>query len=312
MVDQEQAQSFYLDTEDNHQIFVRQWNTPQSVKGWIHILHGMVEHCGRYAHLAEFFNQCGYNVVSHDHRGHGFSVADKGDLGHYADKQGWEKLSRDVHRVQQHIDEQSQQGKRILLGHSMGSYIAQQYAMLKGDKLDALVLSGSTSQPQMLLSLLKFVIGLESTRQGPRGKSWLVDKLVFGQFNQKFKPAKTDFDWLSRDPEQVARYVNDELCGYQCTNETWSQMISGLKYISNVNHLQQMQTDLPVLIIGGDKDPVSDQGQGLKRLYGLYQQAGFSDVCLTLYPEGRHELFNETNKQRVMHDLISWLEEKLG
>lgn len=303
--------SLYLTTEDGHQVFVRQWDTQQPVRGWIHILHGMVEHCGRYGELARSLNQLGFQVVSHDHRGHGNSVKQEADRGHYADTHGWQKVSEDVSCVQRYIAQQASQAKRLILGHSMGSYIAQQYAILQGHTLDGLILSGSTSQPALLLGLLKCVIGLESFRQGPRGKSALINMLVFGAFNQKFKPARTSFDWLSRDPAQVDAYVNDPLCGYLCTNQTWSDMIGGLQHISKPENLKQIPTNLPVYILGGDMDPVSDQGKGLHRLNTLYQDTGLSDLTFKLYEEARHELFNETNKKQVMDELAIWLNRRI-
>jgi len=302
-------QEYRLKAEDGHQIQVRRWITAEQIepKGIIHILHGMVEHSGRYGKLAVALNQAGYLVFAHDHRGHGYSVSKPEQLGHYADENGWQKVTTDVLVVQQDIRQQYPNLPLHLLGHSMGSYIAQQFVMDFPQQVDSLILSGSNSQPQWLLSVLLGVIRVERWRKGKMAKSNVIDKLVFGQFNQEFKPAITDFDWLSRVPQEVQKYVDDPLCGYLCSNQTWFDMISGLKGILKPESLAKLPREMPLLIIVGDKDPVSNNARGVKQLAQAYQQQGLQQLELKVYSDARHELYNDTNRQQVIQDTLNWL-----
>lgn len=300
---------FQLTADDGHKIQVRQWQPAEQVaaKGVIHILHGMAEHCARYAELAADFTTAGYLVFAHDHRGHGYSVSDDSQLGHYADDNGWHKVTTDVFVVQKHIKQQYPELPLHLLGHSMGSYIAQQFVMDNPGQVSSLILSGSNAQPQWLLSVLLTVIRFERWRQGKIAKSALIDKLVFGPFNREFEPAATNFDWLCRVPQQVQKYVDDPLCGYLCSNQTWFDMICGLKTILTPSNQARLSRDLPLLILVGDKDPVSNNGKGVKQLAKAYAQQGLKHLQLEVYTDARHELYNETNRQQVIGDTLDFL-----
>ena len=152
------------------------------------------------------------------------------------------------------------------------------------------------------------VAKLERLRVGQLGTSKLINFLSFGSFNQAFKPNRTEFDWLSRDNTQVDKYINDPLCGFDCSTGLWCDLFSGLIDVYGKNSFKRLQKDLPVYIFGGDKDPVGLMGKGLPKLAKAYEQAGQKNVQLKLYPDGRHEMLNETNKQEVMEDVINWLD----
>ena len=139
----------------------------------------------------------------------------------------------------------------------------------------------------------------------------MIDFLSFGSFNKAFKPNRTAFDWLSRDPVEVDNYINDPLCGFRCTNQLWIDLLGGLQQISKVSNLAQIDPGLPILVMGGDRDPVSE-GKRLKHLAHALCEAGCQDVQLTLYPQARHEVFNETNRDEVTADLLTWLDQALA
>ena len=139
----------------------------------------------------------------------------------------------------------------------------------------------------------------------------MIDFLSFGSFNKAFKPNRTKFDWLSRDPVEVDNYINDPLCGFRCTNQLWIDLLGGLQQISKVSNLAQIDPGLPILVMGGDCDPVSE-GKRLKDLAHALREAGCQDVQLTLYPQARHEVFNETNRDEVTADLLTWLDQALA
>jgi len=281
----------------------------------IQILHGMAEHCLRYESFAYALNRAGYRVVMHNHRGHG----GRQPQGHYGDRQqsgmsgcgggcmgGWALLLDDITRVQDAVKGDE---PLIMFGHSMGSFIAQSYAMRNPQRLSALVLSGSNSQPGFLVRGGKLVASTLRLFQGERHQSGVMDFLSFGEFNRHFKPNRTDFDWLSRDKEQVDLYINDPHCGHPCSLQLWSDLMDGLTEIARPENLRKIPADMPIYIFGGSQDPVGMMGKGLPRLENQYIQTGHDKVTMRLYAGGRHEMLNEINRQQVISDVIQWLKE---
>ena len=212
--------TFWLTASDRSRLFVNQWLPAAPLKAVILLAHGMAEHSGRYARLAEKLCDQGYGVYAPDLRGHG-KTAENGTLGHFADDDGWCKVVGDLASLNQHIGQQHPGAPIVLLGHSMGSYIAQAYLLHHSASLHGAILSGSNFQPVALYRAARQIARLERLRQGPKGRSALIEWLSFGSFNKKFKPARTKFDWLSRDPAEVDLYANDPLCGFRCTNQLW-------------------------------------------------------------------------------------------
>jgi alpha-beta hydrolase superfamily lysophospholipase len=272
----------------------------------VQIVHGLGEHAARYRRLAEPLTAEGYLVLAHDQRGHG-RTSTGGLPGHFADEDGWRKVLDDVDRVRQEARRLCPDGRLTLLGHSMGSYVAQAYMLRHPADVDQLVLSGSTFASRGQLRLFRFIAAVERLRQGARGRSALLEKLSFGAFNKEFRPNRTEFDWLSRDAAEVDRYITDPLCGGRSTNQLWRDLTGGLMEISSVPALRHLPAGLPLYILGGEKDPVGG-AKGLTRLFEAYREAGLVRARLKLYPEGRHEMFNETNRDEVIADLIAWLQ----
>ncbi|MEJ2602144.1 MAG: alpha/beta hydrolase [Gammaproteobacteria bacterium] len=297
-----------LSGADDTPIHVYRWlpEEERSIRHVVQIVHGLGEHAARYRRLAERLTAEGYLVLAHDQRGHGRTSAG-GLPGHFADEDGWEKVLDDVDRVRREARRLCPEGRLTLLGHSMGSYVAQAYLLRHPADVDQLVLSGSTFASRGQLRLFRFIATLEKLRQGARGRSALLEKLSFGAFNKEFQPNRTEFDWLSRDGEEVDRYITDPLCGGRSTNQLWRDLTGGLMEISSVPALRQLPADLPLYILGGEKDPVGG-AKGLTRLFEAYREAGLARIRLKLYPEGRHEMFNETNREEVTADLIAWLQ----
>ncbi|RON06477.1 alpha/beta hydrolase [Pseudomonas brassicacearum] len=302
--------TFWLTASDHSQLFVNQWLPEGPLKAVILLSHGMAEHSGRYARLAQALCAEGYGVYALDQRGHG-KTAENGALGHFADKDGWRKVVGDLASLNQHIGQHHPGIPIVLLGHSMGSYIAQAYLLHHSASLYGAVLSGSNFQPTALYRVARLIARFERWRQGATGRSALIEWLSFGSFNKPFKPHRTRFDWLSRDPAEVDKYVHDPLCGYRCTNQLWIDLLGGLQQISKASNLAQIDPGLPLLVIGGECDPVSE-GKRLKTLADALRGAGSQCMQLNIYPQARHELFNESNRDEVTADLLKWLAEALS
>lgn len=298
-------EDFALDVSDGHRIAAKFRAPEGDPKGLIQIAHGMAEHCARYAWAAERLAAAGWGVVTHDHRGHGPGCR-AADLGHFADRDGWRVVREDLRLVRAAGRERVPDGELVLLGHSMGSFIALSEQIDARGSVDRLILSGSNQGGGALVSAGLGAAKLERLRKGARGKSRLLAFLSFGSFNKGFE-GRTEFDWLSRDPESVDRYVADDRCGFDCTNQLWVDLLEALADNGRPDRLRRLPHDLPVYLFCGSRDPVSEGGKGVRGLEQQLQRAGLRRVTRRIYPDGRHEMLNEVNRDQVVDELLEWL-----
>ena len=297
---------FTLPRPDGHAIFTRQWRPEAEPRAVVQIVHGLAEHSARYARLAEALTRAGYAVYAHDHRGHGPNCP-PGDLSFFAERDGWRKLLDDIEVVAERIGADHPGLPRAFLGHSMGSFLGQTYIAERGDSLAAAVLSGTSGPPPAILPLGKRIVSFERWRLGPRGKSQLVQALLFGEQNKPFRPARTPYDWLSRDAAEVDKYVADPLCGFALTNQLAADLVGALAELGSPVLAARIPKTLPIYVFGGARDPV---GAKLQRLLDVYRAAGL-DVTAKIYPDARHETLNETNREEVTRDLVNWLDARV-
>ena len=303
------SSNFTFKSEDDLEIFVYLWLPDgEALRGIVQIAHGMGEHAGRYERVARHLTAAGYGVYANDHRGHGRTAPSSDDLGHMADEDGWSRAVRDLHAINRRIAADHPDVPRVLLGHSMGSLMAQQYLIEYGDTVAAAVLSGSTGDPGPMRRIGGWIARFERLRLGKRGMSGLMLLLLFGRANKAFEPARTDFDWLSRDRHEVAAYIADPLCGFVLTVQSLIDMLDALGRIYTPEMLARVPNELPLLIFSGEEDPIHDGGRGLDKLVAGYEAAGLGRVTRRIYERGRHEMFNETNRDKVVSDLVAWLE----
>ncbi|HEX5841484.1 MAG TPA: alpha/beta hydrolase [Pseudomonas sp.] len=303
-------EAFWLTSTDAPPIYVNRWYAEQPPKAVLMVAHGMAEHSGRYARFAAALVAAGFELYAHDQRGHG-KTAEHGLLGLYAERDGWSLVVSDLARLNHHIRQQHPHAPIFLLGHSMGSYIGQAYLMQHSCSLQGAILSGSNYQAMALYRIGQWLARFECWRQGPNGRSALLEFASFGSFNKAFKPNRTAFDWLSRDPAEVDKYINDPFCGFRCVNQLWVDLFGGLQQITPLENLAQIDNSLPLLVIGGERDPVSD-GKRQADLANALRAAGNPHVQLKLYPDARHELLNESNRDEVTACIIDWLQQALG
>ncbi|WP_435235474.1 lysophospholipase [Psychromonas sp. PT13] len=288
---------------DQRIIEVHQWlpkNTPLKV---LVLSHGMGEHIERYAHFAKVCNDNGIAVLGANHRGHGPSAQ---RLGYFADSKGWDLVLSDLSQVIEFVTEKFAT-QPVLLGHSMGSFVARHYASKYGNTIAGLVLCGSNHLGTLLFRFGLFAAKLEKLRIGKATPSRLLDKLSFGDFNKKIVPLRTSQDWLSRDPKIVDQFIADPYCGFICTPQFWIDFLGGLNEMSKTHAFEAIPNDLPIYLISGAADPVSRYGKGLKALEEKLISSGKTDITSHLYPEARHELLNEINREEVYRDLFAWL-----
>lgn len=296
---------------DGHRVDVRLELPPAdlSIAGVILILHGLGEHAGRYRRFAKVCTDAGFAVATYDHRGHGVSC--RAELrGHFADDGGWDLVVNDVTAVRSELRSMYRDVPLVLMGHSMGSYIAQCSVMRDAKDVAMLILSATTYADRFKLRFGRFVAGIEIMRCGGRAKSTLLNTLSFGDFNKWFAPNRTEFDWLSRDAEEVNRYIADPACGTVSSAKLWYDLTGGLLEITSSGALASVPADLPIFVLGGQLDPVGGD-RGLTGLVTEYRKTGHSDVTLRVHAGGRHEMLNETNRDEVSRDVCEWIVSRL-
>lgn len=295
---------------DGTPLFVRSWEPDGEAKGVVQLAHGMAEHSGRYERFAQALTDAGYAVWIHDHRGHGETASAPEDRGYYADSHGWDTVVEDIHTVAGAAREQHPDLPFFFFGHSMGSFLGRDHVTRYGQHLDGAVFCGTGGDQGLLGRVGQAIATVESRIRGRRATSPLMDTLTFGQFNLGFRPTTTKFDWLSRDAEEVRAYIDDPYCGEVFTAGFFADMLGGVNRLPSL--AARVPADLPVLFVSGDRDPVGGkEGRGVREVAEAFSAGGVRDVSVTLYPQARHEILNETNRDEVMADVIAWFDEHL-
>lgn len=302
-----QASTFTLDVTDGQSLFVYRWMPEAPARATIQIVHGLAEHAARYARLAEALTGAGYAVYAHDWRGHGRTARTPAELGYFADFDGWGKCLDDAWMVNRRMAADQPGLPIFLIGHSMGSLLAQHFIEQHGGALAGCVLSASDGKPPAIAGVGRLIARFERLRLGKHGISGLINAMAFGAFNKPFGPARTEFDWLSRDAAEVDKYVADPLCGFPSTVQLWIDLLDVLPTIADPAAQARIPKHLPIYVIAGSRDPVSRNTAGLQQLLGAYKAAGLDRVQHRFYDGARHELFNETNRDEVTGDLLAWL-----
>jgi alpha-beta hydrolase superfamily lysophospholipase len=296
------ASRFLLDRDDGVKIQVYRWAPDGAPKAAVQIVHGLCEHAGRYERLAGALTATGYLVYASDLRGHGPS-AGKGDLGHLADRDGWRKCLDDLWAVNRRLAADLPGAKMIFFGHSFGSFLGQQFVSEHGDVFAGAIFSGSNGKPSTILPLGQLIARFERWRLGARGRSRILRQLLFGEYNKRFRPTRTEFDWLSRDANEVDRYVADPLCGFPFTNQLATDLFDALRPIASAATVARIPRGLPIYIFSGSRDPVGDNLQSLIDAYG---RAGLKTTA-KIYPDARHEMLHEINRDQVTSELVAWV-----
>jgi alpha-beta hydrolase superfamily lysophospholipase len=272
------------------------------------IAHGMAEHAARYDHFASFLNQHGIDVWALDHRGHGRS-AKPSRKGHFADENGFWLVVDDLLRVAKMAKDAMPGLPLVVFGHSMGSFITRAAILAQPALFDGVVLSATGFRQSLLARLMSGIAGWVGRKRGFDQPSAFMGKLVFGSFNLRFRPKRTGFEWLSRDAAAVDAYMADADCGFDCTPRLWQDLFAAIAVMERDESTgSPLPAALPIWLLAGSHDPVSMGGLGCKQLAARYRAMGLRDVAVTLYPNGRHEMLNETNRQAVYDDCRAWLD----
>ncbi len=270
---------------DGLRIACARWDSRGPVRGVIQIAHGMGEHIGRYAATIDALTSAGLTVYGNDHRGHGRTARSAADLGNFG-AGGFDLLVDDMVRLSRIAKEENPDKPFLLLGHSMGSFAAQQYVLEHSADIDGLILSGSGA-----LDALAFL-----ARSARAGTNIL---------NAPFEPARTPFDWLSRDTAVVDAFIEDPLCFAALQPASFVSFLAAGRRLSDPMALGQIRKDLPVYLLSGSEDPLGNHLEGARLLMDRYRAAGLGSISHDFYPGGRHKMLNEINRDEVRARLLA-------
>jgi len=298
--------SFFITDQHGKKLHTLKWVPEgETLTGVVQICHGLSEHAERYSQFARFLNKIGLAVYAHDHRGHG--KTDPDSLGFVDSPDTFSLMVENIEDVRTHLTRVYPNLPHIMFGHSMGSFLLQRYMQTYDFKPAALIYSGSSGKPPITLGGGIFLSGLIRKLWGDSEHSLLIHRLTFGAYNKSFDPADTEFDWLSRDSEMVSLYIDDRFCGFIPSVSFYNDFFLGLRTMHRKQVFAENSRDIPTLIISGSRDPVSGGEKGIRSLEKILRDSGVKNLRVKIYPEGRHEMLNETNRIEVMRDILDWL-----
>lgn len=270
----------------------------------VQLAHGMAEHIERYDHFTAYLAENGLLVAANDHAGHGKSIGENGMPGYFGAKNGWANVIADMLHLQKTLIDRYNK-PIILLGHSMGSFLARTVAAEQGSLYDGYIFLGTAgSNPAVAVG--RVVAKAELKRHGERVPSRLLHKMSFGKYNVAFSPARTPNDWLSRDEAEVDKYCADDLCGFMFTAEAMLDLFDGLDMIDGIQWAKRVP-NVPIMLASGTNDPVGGSAKGVRQVYKNLKQSGHDKLKLKLYEGCRHELINEINKYEIYSDILDFL-----
>lgn len=285
-------------------IRARVWEPDGEPRAVLQIAHGMAEHSLRYSDFAAFMCANGVLVAANDHAGHGRSMANSRHQGWFAKEKGWDAVVEDMHLLHIALGEAYPDIPHVLLGHSMGSFLARTYSARFHGDFDAYIFSGTAGRNPALgaAKAIAFIQGGHACRD----KSPLLNSLSFGAYNKPFKPNRTEFDWLTRDDAIVDAYVADPDCGFCFSVGGFADLFDGLTAIQTAEWARSTD-DKPMLLMSGALDPVGGMGKGVKQVADMLTATG-RRVTLRLYPDGRHEMLNELDRAKVYEDVLAFVD----
>ena len=296
------------DSKNNLNVII--WETEKEPIGVLQIVHGMAEYIDRYDNFAKYMTEHGFNVIGHDHLGHGHSVSDERDYGFFAEENGDKIIIEDMHSVTQYAREKWEELPNFILGHSMGSFCLRQYLTKYSNDVFGAIIMGTGWIPSAAALLGKTIATNTCKSKGSHTVNPLLIKLTLEPYNKPFAPARTNCDWLSRDEKQVDLYVNDKLCGFDFTAGAYKDFFTVLEKIAKNRQLIGMRKSLPILITSGSVAPVGGK-KACEKLNTQSKRCGIDDVTLKLWENDRHEILNELDKSDVYDYIYNWLKSKI-
>ena len=276
------------------------------IRGVVQLSHGMVDHVGRYTALAEYLTGEGFVFAGNDHLGHGKTVATPDDFGFFASKDGYKYVIDDLYAMNGELRKRFPGKPVILLGHSMGSFLARLYAVKYPKSIDGIIIHG-TGGKNPAVPLGKAVVAILRAIRGERHRSAFVKKLSFMGYNSKFDKSEGDEAWLTRAGELIADRKDDPRTNYTFTLAGYNDLFTMLGECNSRDWYTQYPKSLPTILMAGGADPVGNYGEGIREIYDGLSKENVAILDIEIYEGARHELFNETKRAEVFRDICDWL-----
>ncbi|MBN8952210.1 MULTISPECIES: alpha/beta hydrolase [unclassified Rhizobium] len=280
--------------------------TAIDARGVLLISHGLAEHSRRYETFANAMAAQGFHVYAHDHRGHGETVAYDAPIGRFARRDGVEQVIADVLAMRELAASTHPGLPIILFGHSMGGLISLNAAVTYPDKFDAVTVWNSNFNPGIAGRAAQLILRTERMFKGSDVPSGPLPKLTFGTWARSIPNRRTDFDWLSRIPAQVDKYVADPLCGFDASVSLWLDIFELTFRAPQRTYLDRLSRDMPIHLVGGGKDPATDNAKAISWLANHLKGAGLAHITTEIYPDMRHETLNDIGAEQAISDFADW------
>ena len=303
---------FKLPSRDGiHKLHLIFWKPEGEVRGVVQISHGMIEMIERYDEFARYLNDNGFAVIGNDHLGHGLTAGRDEDFGYFCRANMSATVVSDLHRVTRYAKKHYSNKPYFLLGHSMGSFMARRYIMTYGNELTGAVIVGTGKQSPLTLTAGKAVSMFIRFAKGDRYHSKLLEQCAFRNYLDRIKKPRTESDWLTRDEKIVDLYRENKYCNFKFTVNGYRTLFDVLSFIQKDQNIENIPRELPLLFLAGGMDPVGDYGKAVNEICCEYKKKGINDVSMKLYPDDRHEILNELDREQVYSDILRWLENHL-
>ena len=280
-------------------------------KGIVQLSHGMIDYTGRYEALAEYLTAQGYVFAGNHHLGHGATASCPEDLGFFAEKDGVELVLKDLYAMNKLLRNKYPSTPLVMLGHSMGSFLARLYAAAYPGSIKGVIIHG-TGGPNPAVAPGLLLARLNARIFGKRNRSRFLDNLAFGAYNKRFPKSEGENAWLTRDVASVSDRATDPYTSFKFTASAFCDLLTMIKRSNSRSWYESYPKDMPTLVVSGDMDPVGNYGKGVSAVYKKLMIAGCNRVCMKLYPDCRHELFKEFGKEEIFAELVEWLKGAIG
>lgn len=307
----EKLEQFFLSKDQKTNIHMVTYSPYHEPKAIIQIVHGVTEHISRYEEFANYFTNQNILVVGIDLLGHGLSTNNGTKKMYFGPSGSFDYVVEDINTCYKITKEKYPNIPYIILGFSLGSFLSRKYLIEYPNNLDAAIIIGTGDTSPLLLKLAKKITLKEIKKYGEESFTPKIKSLTFGTYNKKFKPNKTDYDWLCQSETSLNNYLNDNLRGEAISCGLFREMLDGMLYTNNSKNIIKMNKKIPILLLSGSQDPVGDFTKGIKKYYKKLQKNNIQNVTLKIYDNLRHDILHEDSYLTIFNDINEWLNKNI-
>lgn len=295
----------YLSSDNKTNIHAVMWLPEGEIKCVVQIIHGITENILRYEKFAEYLTNNNIAVIGNDLIGHGLSISD--DKMYFGPTGSWKFVVDDVIHLKKQVEDKLKVHDIILLGFSLGSFVARTIAIDYPQEYNKIILLGTGYLSSLEFKLACFMTDREIKKYGDNNYSPTIKKLAFDTYNKNFRPNKTEFDWLCSNEDSLKEYINDNLSYKTITGGLFKELLYGMKYTSTQKNIAKMNKEINILMLSGSKDSVGKNGKSVKKVFNLYKKNNIENIELRLYNNCRHDLLHELNYDIIFKEILAWI-----